>query len=51
MVENPENSRIVTVTLADGTPLDMNRNYLVAAPSFTVNGTVSLPSGVANRMP
>ncbi len=43
VVENPENSRVMTVRLADGSFLDMNKTYKVAAPDFIATGGDGYP--------
>jgi 2',3'-cyclic-nucleotide 2'-phosphodiesterase / 3'-nucleotidase / 5'-nucleotidase len=43
VVVNPDNSRVVKMTLPDGTPVDMNKVYKVAAPDFIATGGDNYP--------
>ena len=50
VVDNPQNSRVMTVRLADGSFLDMKKTYKVAAPDFIATGGdgYPFPSNSAN---
>ncbi len=43
IVDTPTNGRVVAMTMADGTPLDMHKVYKVAGPDFIITGGDNYP--------